>query len=310
VARRAAILLAGLGLALLSLLLILGSDEALPSRAFRAFWNLGHVGYFALIAGLLLQWPGLRRQAPWRQWLLVLLATLLIGGTIEILQIGTRRSADWMDLLRDFAGSLLVLAFHPGLQGGRALLRKGLRLLVLALLLWEALPFGRALVNTVATRQQFPVLADFSTPFELDRWSGGADRRIVEAEGRRLLELTLRPGAYSGVSLQDFPADWSGYGSLVIELEQPSPEPLRLTLRIHDRLHETGPHAYDYSDRFNRSFVLEQGRQRLRIPLQQIRKAPSRRLMDLRALMDLSMFAMDLPRPRKLRILTIRLEPG
>ena len=296
------------GLTVLSLLLVFGGDEILPGRAFRAFWNLGHIAYFALIAWLLLQWDALRRQSRWRQWLWVLLASLLIGGVIELLQIGTRRSADLEDILRDLGGSLLVLAFYPGLLGTGRLLRWGLRGLVLLLLLWELVPFGRALIDTGFALRHFPVLADFSTPFEIDRWSGGAKLEIVEPEdGRPALQMTLLPGDYSGASLKDFPGDWRGYDALVIELDLPSEEPLRLTLRVHDRRHESGPRAYAFGDRFNRSFLLKPGFNRLRIPLEQIRQAPAGRSMDLGHIVDVTLFASRLKATRDIVVFSVRL---
>ena len=307
--RRGGVGLALSGLVVLSLLLVFGSDEILPGRAFRAFWNLGHVAYFALIAWLLLQWGILRRQPRWRQWLWVLLASLLIGGAIELLQIGTQRSADVMDLLRDLGGSLLVLAFYPGLLGPGRLRRWVLRGLVLALLLWELMPFGRALIDTGFAWRQFPILADSSTPFELDRWSGRARLKIIEAEdGQPSLQMTLLPGDYSGASLKDFPGDWRGYEALVIELDLPSQEPLRLTVRVHDRRHERGPRAYAFGDRFNRSFPLQPGRNRLRIPLEEIRQAPAGRNMDMGQVVDVTLFASSLKTPRVVLVRRLLLE--
>ncbi len=307
--RRGGVGLALSGLVVLSLLLVFGSDEILPGRAFRAFWNLGHVAYFALIAWLLLQWDILRRQPRWRQWLWVLLASLLIGGAIELLQIGTQRSADVMDLLRDLGGRLLVLAFYPGLLGPGRLRRWVLRGLVLALLLWELMPFGRALIDTGFAWRQFPILADSSTPFELDRWSGRARLKIIEAEdGQPSLQMTLLPGDYSGASLKDFPGDWRGYEALVIELDLPSQEPLRLTVRVHDRRHESGPRAYAFGDRFNRSFPLQPGRNRLRIPLEEIRKAPAGRNMDMGQVVDVTLFASSLKTPRVVLVRRLLLE--
>jgi len=298
--RRGRIGLALCGLAVLSLLLVFGSDEILPGRAFRAFWNLGHIAYFALFAWLLLQWDVLRRQTRWQQWMWVLTASLLLGGAIEVLQLGTRRSADVEDILRDLGGSLLVLAFYPGLLGTGRLLRRGLRGLVLVLLLWESMPFGRALIDAGFAHRQFPVLADFSTPFELDRWSGGAKLRVVEAEdGRPALHMTLLPGDYSGASLKDFPGDWSGFAALVIELDLLSDEPLRLTVRVHDRQHENGPRAFEFGDRFNRSLLLQPGRNRLRIPLESVLQAPAGRNMDMDRIVDVTLFASSLNAPRE-----------
>ena len=294
---------------LLTLLLVFGSDESIPTRSFQALWNLGHVAYFAVISLLLLQWPGLRSAAMPIRWVVLLLVTLLAGGLIEYLQIGTARTADWMDLLRNFGGTLLVLAFWPGLQPRAG--RWPLRLLALLWLGWALQPLVVALQDEWAAQRQFPVLADFTAPFELERWSGNARLGIVrrpELSDRPLLELDLRPAAYAGAGLRHFPPDWRGYRSLSLKLYLAGEQPLSLTLRIHDREHESGPRAYAFSDRFNRSFRLRPGWNEIRVPLDEIRKAPSRRTMDLSQVVDLSLFVAGLKRPRRIYLARIALQ--
>ncbi len=39
----------------------------------------------------------------------------------------------------------------------------------------ELFPVGFALYDESLAREQFPVMADFETASELDRWQGGAD---------------------------------------------------------------------------------------------------------------------------------------
>ena len=102
--------------------------------------------------------------------------------------------------------------------------------------------------------------------------------------------------------LKDFPGDWCGYDALVIELENLFSESLRLTVRVHDRQHETGARAYGYSDRFNQSFLLTPGGHRLAIPLDEIQQAPISRDMDLKAIVNLTIFIADLKSLREIRI--------
>ncbi len=297
-------------LAVLTLLLVFGDDALLPGRAFQAFWNLGHAVYFAFITWLLLHWPWLKRQPCWLQWAVPLAVTLLIGGTIELLQIGTERTADVMDMLRNLGGSLLVLGLLPVLPSERKAWRWPLRLAALALLLYLLLPFIQVLYDDAMARRQFPVLADFAAPLELSRWQGNADYRLARPPNsdEPALAITLKPGvAYPGVSLKHFPGDWRGYRELRVRLYLQGSEPLSLTLRIHDRAHETGPRAFEYSDRFNRSFRLQPGWNELTVPLEDIRKAPTRRAMDLSQLVDLSLFVTRLKQTRILYLQRIEL---
>ncbi len=298
--------------ALLTLALVFGDDALLPGRAFRALWNFGHVVYFALITALLLGSPWLRRRSAPLQWTLALGLSLLLGGMIEVLQIGTARSADVADLLRDLTGTLLVLAFWPGLQGARAPGRMLLRALAAVALLWTLKPLAMVLIDEYSAARQFPVLADFSAPFELSRWQGDAGRERIRdprIADHPLLRLKLRPAAYSGVDFTDFPADWRGYRVLRIDLYLPGDSPLSVTLRVHDRKHERGPNAFDYSDRFNRSFRLQPGRNRLTVPLDDIRRAPAGRELDLSRIVHLGLFAAGLKAPAELLLIGIRLVP-
>ncbi len=297
-------------LAVLSLLLVFGNDRVLPGRAFQAFWNLGHVAYFALITWLLLHWPWLRRQRPLMQWLLSLMVSLVVGGIIELMQIGTERTADPWDVLRNLSGSLLVLMLIPVLPPDRKARRWPLRVAALVLLLWLMMPMARVLYDDAWARSQFPVLADFSAPFELDRWQGNTDYRLTRLpdQDQPVLAITLKPGvAFPGVSLKHFPGDWRGYRQLHLRLYQPGPEPLSLTLRIHDRAHETGANAYAYSDRFNRSFVLQPGWNDLTIPLDEIKNAPVGRDMDLSRIVDVSLFAVAVKWQRLLELQRIEI---
>jgi hypothetical protein len=81
------------------------------------------------------------------------------------------------------------------------------------------------------------------------------------------------------------------------------PEPLPLTLRIHDAVHNG-----QYEDRFNRQIVLTPGRNRIEIPLADLRAAPRRREMDLRHISGIGIFAYRLTDPVVIYLGPIRLE--
>ena len=268
-------------------------------RSSKEVWNLGHIGYFALLIFLLARIPPLQRQPLWRQWLGLLLFSLLLGAGIELLQYGTTRSPDLGDISRDMAGALLALAFHPRLSRFKTCSYRSIaRALALLVLFIHLLPLTFALLDEMIARQQFPVLGDFSTPFELWRWDGGADRRVVDLEAGRALEVGLKTTRYSGAGLAYFPADWRGYQTLNLVFYNPDDKPLRITLRVHDRRHEQGPRAYATNDRFNRAYLLAKGWNKISVSLKQIEHAPRGRLMDLSQISDVSFFTTRLRQPR------------
>ena len=48
-----------------------------------------------------------------QQWAVILIITLLVGVSIELMQYGTTRTPNTGDIIRDLAGSLLALVFGP-----------------------------------------------------------------------------------------------------------------------------------------------------------------------------------------------------
>jgi len=291
-------------------LLFLGGPDYESPRVFGQFWNNGHLLYFALLTSLMLQLPRMRRLRVAQQWGIILAFTLLAGGMIELLQQLVQRSAEPGDLVRDIAGSLLALAFAPATRAIAN--RTGLRTLQLAVVagcVWLLLPLARSLLDEAIALWQFPRLAGFETPFEIDRWGQRPDLAVVPApagaSGSSLL-IPLTTARYSGAGLRYFPGDWRGYRRLLIDFYNPDKAPLRLTCRIHDLAHTRGPH--EYSDRYNGQFELQRGWNRISIDLREVAGAPDGRAMDMAHIRGAGCFATSLPAPRRLYADNLRLE--
>lgn len=288
----------------------LGGPGYHGSRSFQAAWDLGHIFYF-----LLLSW-GLYRLlvvrvawSPGRLTVVIFIAVFVIGLTVEILQmlIGGR-SPDPLDVLRDLEGCLLASAFciRPPLPGGKGLwLFRGLVLLLLALAAW---PLTRALIDERLAASQFPVLADFETPFELDRWVNPQQLHLETdrvRHGTRAVRVQLSTARYSGISLFHFPGDWRGYSTLRFSVYSPQANGLILNSRIHDRHHK----MQEFSDRFNQQFTLQQGWNDLAISLDTVRDAPRDRPMDMARIEGFGLFVIQQARPMEIWLDTIYLAP-
>jgi hypothetical protein len=158
-------------------------------------------------------------------------------------------------------------------------------------------------------RRQFPVLAGFDTPRELDRfrWPPETRAAILATEGMDgpvpALRLELMPGPFPGVSLMYFPRDWRGWKELVLECTNPGDAPLRLTVRIDDLEHD---HHFD--DRFNRSFDVNPGRREIRVPLADVEAAPAGRILDLGRVRSVVLFVNRLQAERALLVNRLRLD--
>lgn len=292
-----------------SFLLFIGGPDYYSFRSSRHLWDLGHILYFALLTVLLSRWSVVSRMSLIRQWVTILALTLLIGVSIELIQYGGARTPDTGDVLRDMTGSLLVLVFGPlGMNLQPANRRRYLKVSMIVLMLALLWPLSKSLIDEAVARYQFPLLSDFETPFELDRWQGGKKlsvESISSISKEKLLKLSLTTEKYSGTSLQYFDGDWTSARSLKISFYNPDKSALPLTLRIHDFQHTRG--YQEYADRYNRRFLLLPGWNKVEIDLDEVKGSPSSRDMDMSHIYSLGLFTVSLPEPRIIYIDEVRL---
>ncbi|WP_258546163.1 succinyl-CoA synthetase subunit beta [Marinobacter pelagius] len=286
-------------------LLFIGGPDWASGPFYRSVWNLGHIGLFALLTYALKPWQWL---TGWRLWLAATAAVLLLGILIEWLQSGTDRQADGHDILRNLLGVWLVLSWRPVVsRSTRADARSWVLPTVTALLLLcELGSTGAVAARQWQVHQQLPLLYDFRQKDPAPYWSGNAvpsDEHTSNHPQSLMIELGTE--TYSGISLNNLPADWRGYEQLTLMLFNPGQEPLTLTLRINDLAHDRGDNAY--GDRFNTRLVLDPGANTFTINLDDVRNAPASRLMDMTNVRRLGLFAVRLPAPRTVFLSDLRL---
>ena len=278
----------------------------------KQLWNLGHVCVYFIWTWYLTY----RLEALMRMRLALRLSILMglalgTGLVIEMLQLGIGRSADGWDVARNLLGCFLALWWTaPNASSLKPVVRRGGRLLSALLLLLALHPFFLATADRVHARHRFPVLSDFETPWELERWTGQARferSSAVSLSGSHSLKVMLGTTHYSGVMLQTYPRDWRGYEILTIGVYNPEPATIAMTCRIHDLRHAQGSRVY--GDRFNRSYALNSGWNDVTIPLGEVQSAPEGRSMEMGNIMALGLFAVRLDRPRVVYLDHIRLQP-
>lgn len=294
----------------LAVLLFIGGPGYRSPRSLQALWNLGHIAAFSLWTYLLVTGKRVGDYSPARQWAVGLAFCIIAGAGSEWLQSLTGRDASLEDIMRDIAGGLLTLSWIvPSAKSISRGLRRTVRGLSAFFLLVACLPLATTLGDEAIARARFPVLSDFETPFETGRWEGGARFSVdssVARHGEASLRVDMDDSLYSGVSLVHFPRNWKGYRFLVLEVLNPSPDNLEITIRIHDRRHEEGERRYQ--DRFNIFHRLPAGWNEIRIDLGDASRAPAGRTMDLGEIRAVGLFATKLPRPRTMYLDFIRLE--
>jgi hypothetical protein len=320
--RRATV--AGWMLLIAALLLILAFGSVSERSMFSdAVFDAGHTPLFGLVA--LATLGILRARAPeaptaamrWQAFFL----TVVLGAVTEVLQVfQSNREASLSDFLRDAAGAaaFLLLSGLCGRQsatGRLPLLGRGraLALPVGALLLVAcAAQLGMTTAAYVARDRAIPTLVALDGSW----W----ERRFVRLENSTLTPhakarqipagvveplagLALEPALYPGVTVEEPFPDWRGYRRLVFTVVSDLGTPLRLTIRVHDAAHDQR-----YEDRFNLTLSVAHGVNRFAIPLEDIKRAPDRREMDMRRIRGIVLFAYQLKEPTRVYISALRLE--
>jgi VanZ family protein len=301
----------GVLLAALLLFMVFGQVPD-RTRFWEALYHAGHVPLFGLVAisilGLL-RAGGVSLDRP-RTWWLAFTLAILLGALTEILQLfQAGRDASFWHFLRDVAGagSFLLAVATVGWKGGAGRLIRSARRRAVA---WAAvvLMLSASGFNLAATTVMYGErdLA-FPTLFALD----GAwwERSFIETHDsvltpharpphmafgvdQPLARLDLQPGTYPGVAFDEPYPDWRGARCLVLTFVSDLEAPLPLTIRIHDVRHDNR-----FEDRFNRQLLIRPGFNRIVIPLDDVRRAPDRREMDMRHIRQIILFGYRLTLP-------------
>jgi hypothetical protein len=228
-------------------------------------------------------------RPPALQYLTVFGVAILLGLMTEIAQRYTGRDASSTDLMTDAlgaAGFLLVFAVfdrahRQPVRARPMLVVSGIAAFVL--LCWPLVLAARAYVDRA---RGFPLIVDFTegigTPF-ISAHNSRADvvsvpERWAAAEGEQALRIELAGTDWPGIEIAEPAPNWMGRRNLAIELINPRPFVLGISMRIDDRKHN-----YEFDDRYNASFELPPlERTTLRIPIEEIEAAPRSRTLDLR----------------------------
>lgn len=281
---------------MLLVLLFLGGTTDVNSRSIQAFWNLGHIALFLSLGYLLLTPPSaLAGYSFGKQAVIILCLALVLGGVVELIQATIGRSMDYADIARNTVGAILALVFFaPSRHALAKPARLTLQTLSLILFAGASTPFALAVWDEQRALTQWPVLANFEDRVQLSRWSSTGDARLSIAKPaanrtRPTMKVDFGTSQYAGANLDYFPRDWSYYQQLTIEIYNPATSPLKITCRIHDRLHSLST-AQQHEDRFNRSYQLQPGWNEINITMQALLAAPSQRPMDIESINNLQLF--------------------
>ena len=227
----------------LSLLLLIPFFLPIPA-VLRRHPLIGHLGDqvhvpFLMILTLLMYWRGpLTGRLKYAA-----VAAMVLGGSIELVQILVGRAALLADFALDLAGIGLAVGLVIWLGYGR---KSGVGLILgIVLILSAQLYFLPGLIlGSYRAKESFPLLADFEGIHDQWLWSNTYDALIEFVEipdtpdgpGTVLRLESGPPSRWPGAQMKHFPHNWSAYRYLKFEARHLTPgrEKVPLSIRLDD----------------------------------------------------------------------------
>ena len=294
-------------LATLVVMVLVLTFGALPD--INLFWrevqNSGHTILFVMIAILVLlllrDTAKFFSQKSFKLYIAAFFISLLIGVTIELVQLITHSDASKIDVVRDLAGIIIGLGLYAttdpelkacGLKSEKRI-RAGIITLTFCVFIASMFPLAFLSAAYVQRETAFPVVVDLTAnwtrPFLRLKNAvinlPESMKVIVDGEDQ-LTRIDFKRGTYPGVSIIETYPDWSTYKVLTIIIYSNLIQSFDLTLRIHD-----DKHNYAYSDRFNATQTINNGSNYFRILLEDIKNSPSNREMNMTRIKELILFS-------------------
>ncbi|MDG9668786.1 VanZ family protein [Hahella sp. CR1] len=243
------------GLAFVAGLYLLFADvgpHKSSSMLYNALWDFGHVVWTAVVVALALRLPQIRRFGANRLWLLTPVAAFVFAGVVELIQAHIGRSPSWGDVFADVAGALMGLMLVMPSEGVRHRSFVVLRcVLAIAAFLYTCLPVAKAVNISLHQSAEFPVLADFETARDRQRWTGRVIKLTREhaSHGEQALYIELRKqDVFPGASFIEFPHDWTGYSKLSFSVY--AEKDMHVAVRLDDGFYLDMP-TDKFEDRVN-----------------------------------------------------------
>ena len=156
--------------------------------------------------------------------------------------------------------------------------------------------FTLALTTSCGVIPEERILFDFESDAELDRFHWRCHTLFSLSHqhithGKRSLRLELYPSDYPGLTPMIEKRDWRGYKALHFDIYNPKNETLTITVRIDDRRDYP-----NYADRYNKSFILKPGMNRVIIPLDTLATSGNGRKLNLKEIYRVLIF---MTRPKR-----------
>ena len=266
----------------------------------RELFNSAHVIIFTVVAYVLLLHLKSNPDSSVNKsaYLFTVLLGLALGVMVEVVQGFVGREMSLQDLYRDLCG-LIAGASLATITTSQKHAQSPAVVIIFLLVFIGALLFGafgllQMSSHYIQRHEAFPTLT------ELDQgWSSSFVRfdqaefvttvRAANEQRDNYFRMLFKPGKYPGISVIEVEPDWSGYRSLHFDVVSQQDDEISLTLRVHDVIHDQ-----DFSDRYNRRLRVHKGMNEFYIDLEEMKRSPEGRDMEMETIMGIKLFISDL----------------
>jgi len=111
---------------------------------------------------------------------------------------------------------------------------------------------------------------------------------VITKQGRKWYQMRFDKSKYPGIDIIEPVADWSAYKEIGFEVWSNNENDVSLTLRIHD-----DKHNQEYSDRFNRRFIIKPGMNSISVNLLDVKHSPKNRELNMNSVSGMKVFMVD-----------------
>ena len=157
-------------------------------------------------------------------------------------------------------------------------------------------PLLFSIIYEIRLWQDFPVLSDFETPYQINHWRENlAELSISKTnvrDGRFAMRAVMNQGEYPSLKLRNFHTNWEGYESIEFSVYLDSVYPMVFIVDVYDKQHPESDYSYD--DRFKMKLSLNPGWNDFSFPLSLIENAPKERSMDMKNIVAFTLYKVSL----------------
>ena len=231
---------------------------------------------------------------------LVIITIFAIG--IELVQLQINRTSELSDIRRDMVGAFLGYIHVFRFRGHLGTKLVSLLTVAIVLFIFELSPLAKSVIDEINIQRDKTALSNLEYLFEEERWIGNSTRFISEefvSDGDNSLRVEFNTDKYSGVFLRYMHRDWREKNRLHFDVYYPDHDDLLLQIRISDYSH-VGNNRYH--DRYNKEIQLRSGWNKVEISIEEIKNAPSDRLIDLENIESVGMFVVEQPEAKTIYI--------